>query len=116
MRITKSLAEVIADEPFHILVSNFINTVSKLPKDNVVSSSAHSPLPLVSLGGDMGNHVANCLRIVTEDAPKTSSTETLVDLSSTDATRTQQVDWKSQIHLSYLKQEMYQMMPHRKPM
>lgn len=121
MHVANSLAKFIADEPFDILISVFGNIVGNLPKGEVVATAVPNNLDMVTLGSEIGNQIATCLIIVTEGAPKTSSTETVVYSSLAGATGTEEVDWKFQIDLRHLtdedlKQDIYHMMSRHKSM
>lgn len=66
--LVNSLAEFTKEKPFEILISNFTNSVRKVPKGMVIASEASNPRSIVSLRVKVDRRIPKCLNILTEDA------------------------------------------------
>ena len=83
MREINGVHEVIREEPFELLLSNFSKEERKLPKGMVIAYAAPSPLALITLAGKAAKEMAPVLNIapIEAGAPLPKDWKDLVDLS-----------------------------------
>lgn len=64
------VAEVRAEQTFHVLLSNFGRTAEKLPKGTIISYATKSPFSILQVYGPLGLEVAKYLNIPTPMTPE----------------------------------------------